>query len=138
MGTTSPSPSSPAPQTRLNDDSALGASSCVGAAWAEGALGGSDGDEASLGKAWLQEKYPKAAALEVDALNVLGVGIQQLSVSQLEALEEIHLSQLAQLAEARVGIASQQRRQARLEAAKLADEFREVLLRPAGGEGAGS
>eukprot|EP00873_Tetraselmis_striata_P022253 jgi/Tetstr1/442517/TSEL_030615.t1 len=77
--------------------------------------------------ALLQQRHPKAAALEIEPMNVLGLGIEQLSMSQLEALEEIHLGELSRVADARVQLASQQKLAAHLEAAKLAREFREVL-----------
>jgi len=78
-------------------------------------------------QALLQQRHPKAAALEIEPMNVLGLGIEQLSMSQLEALEEIHLGELSRVADARVQLASQQKLAAHLEAAKLAREFREVL-----------
>jgi len=76
----------------------------------------------------LQRSHPKAASLEIELHNVLGVGVSQMSMSQLEALEEVHHTLLEQLAGARVQLASRQREQQRAEAARLAEEVQRAAI----------
>lgn len=38
----------------------------------------------------LRSSFPTASALALEPRHVLGIGVEELSVSQLEALEEVH------------------------------------------------
>ena len=66
----------------------------------------------------LAEKHPTAVALELEAKHVLGIGIDDLSYSQLEACEEVHRELLSSLADARINLV---REQERTRAAELAE-----------------
>lgn len=66
----------------------------------------------------LAEKHPTAVSLGLEAKHVLGIGIDDLSYSQLEACEEVHRELLSSLADARINLV---REQERTRAAELAE-----------------
>jgi len=65
-------------------------------------------------KSRLAMKHPAARALKVRLRNLLGVGVGELSASQLEAAEDVHRELIGCLVDARVELARKQER-ARLE-----------------------
>ena len=58
----------------------------------------------------LERVHPTAVALDVAPRHLLGVGLDELSYSQLEAAEEVHRELLSRLADARVELVRQQER----------------------------
>lgn len=67
-----------------------------------------------------------AAALKVSLRNLLGLGVGEMSASQLEAAEDVHRELLACLTDARVELARRQER-ARLEEAVAIERTIETL-----------
>ena len=72
-----------------------------------------------------------ASALKVSLSNLLGVGVGEMSASQLEAAEDVHRDLLARLTDARVELARRQER-ARLEEAAAIERTIDQTLAAAG------
>ena len=77
-------------------------------------------------RARLEAVHPTAAALEVELPHLLGVGVSQLSYSQLEAAEEVHRELLSRLADARIELVRLQERTRAAEVAEI-DRLRAAL-----------
>ena len=77
-------------------------------------------------RARLEQRHPTAAALKVSLRNLLGLGVDEMSASQLEAAEEVHRELLVGLTDARVELARRQER-ARLEEAAAIERTIETL-----------
>ena len=75
--------------------------------------------------------YGTASALKVSLSNLLGVGVGEMSASQLEAAEDVHRELLACLTDARVELARRQER-ARLEEAAAIERTIDQTLAAAG------
>ncbi|KAF5828355.1 hypothetical protein DUNSADRAFT_17753 [Dunaliella salina] len=71
-----------------------------------------------------QDAYPQASSLEVLPHHLACVGIEGLSFSQLEALEVLHHSALARIAEAKLELARVQERLKSSEKSRLEEELR--------------
>ena len=82
-------------------------------------------------RAWLERRHPTASALKVSLSNLLGVGVGEMSASQLEAAEDVHRDLLARLTDARVELARRQER-ARLEEAAAIERTIDQTLAAAG------
>jgi hypothetical protein len=82
-------------------------------------------------RAWLERMHPTASALKVSLSNLLGVGVGEMSASQLEAAEDVHRDLLARLTDARVELARRQER-ARLEEAAAIERTIDQTLAAAG------
>ena len=80
----------------------------------------------SEARARLERRHPTAAALKVSLRNLLGLGVGEMSASQLEAAEDVHRELLACLTDARVELARRQER-ARLEEAVAIERTIETL-----------
>lgn len=70
-------------------------------------------------RARLETIHPTAAALEVELQHLLGIGVTQLSYSQLEAAEEVHRELLSRLADARIELVREQERMRAAEVAEI-------------------
>ena len=77
-------------------------------------------------RARLERRHPTACALKVSLRNLLGLGVDEMSASQLEAAEDVHRELLACLTDARVELARRQER-ARLEEAAAIERTIETL-----------
>jgi hypothetical protein len=80
----------------------------------------------SEARARLERRHPTACALKVSLRNLLGLGVDEMSASQLEAAEDVHRELLACLTDARVELARRQER-ARLEEAAAIERTIETL-----------
>ena len=80
----------------------------------------------SEARARLEQRHPTACALKVSLGNLLGLGVDEMSASQLEAAEDVHRELLACLTDARVELARRQER-ARLEEAAAIERTIETL-----------
>jgi hypothetical protein len=80
----------------------------------------------SEARARLEQRHPTACALKVSLRNLLGLGVDEMSASQLEAAEDVHRELLACLTDARVELARRQER-ARLEEAAAIERTIETL-----------
>jgi hypothetical protein len=80
----------------------------------------------SEARARLEQRHPTACALKVSLRNLLGLGVAEMSASQLEAAEDVHRELLACLTDARVELARRQER-ARLEEAAAIERTIETL-----------
>jgi hypothetical protein len=80
----------------------------------------------SEARARLEQRHPTACALKVSLRNLLGLGVAEMSASQLEAAEDVHRELLAGLTDARVELARRQER-ARLEEAAAIERTIETL-----------
>ena len=67
----------------------------------------------------LERVHPTAAALKVGLKNLLGLGVDEMSASQLEAAEEVHRELLSGLVDARVELARKTERALMEEAAAI-------------------
>jgi hypothetical protein len=70
-------------------------------------------------RARLEATHPTAGALEVEPAHLLGIGVSQLSYSQLEAAEEVHRELLSRLADARIELVRVQERTRAAEVAEI-------------------
>lgn len=75
--------------------------------------------------------HPTAAALEVELPHLLGVGVSQLSYSQLEAAEEVHRELISRLADARIELVRVQERTRAAEVAEI-ERLRAALAHATG------
>jgi hypothetical protein len=86
----------------------------------------------------IAEACPSAADLDVLPQHVLGLGLDDLSASQLEALETIHRSALARISDARVRLAAARAEASAAERARLRDEIAAVAAAMGRGGGTSS
>ena len=79
------------------------------------------------------EACPAAADLDLGPEHVLGLGLEELSASQLEALESVHRAALARVAEARLRLAAARVEASVAERERLRGEIARVAAEMRGG-----